>query len=249
MYKARLVSGDAMNYAEVEAVGSAVVEAPSWRVVTLKDSREQPPRYEVEFEYPFFVEVASDIREINDLERAVAVTRLQEFREGQFRAHAAEDDSPQSGSSFSSSFEVLCAAADVISIRHRLFHYGSGAAHPNHWTAVSNYQRNPVCAVQLRDLFSGVEYLSVLSRECIADLVEQKQLEEPTPDILVGAGPKEENFTRFNVSPEGLVINFDEYTVGSYVDGAFTVVIPRQAIAGILRPNAPISRYLLRVVG
>jgi hypothetical protein len=249
MYKARLGSGEAKRYVEAEAGGAAFEY--SWEVAILKEARDQPPHYEAELEYPRFLSPAGDIVEINDLERAAAIGRLQEFREGQLRDIdiASGDAISQFGSLMSSSFDVLCATPDIISIRQNVFHFGSGAAHPNHWTVVSNYQLNPVCRVQLRDLFSNDSFAAELSRHCISDLVAQRAFETATDDILNGAGPTEKNFTRFNVSPEGLVVNFDEYTVGSYAEGAFTVVIPRYALAGILRPNAPITRYLLRDIG
>lgn len=248
-YKARLISKHVTKNIDGTGNDASPTGTPLWQVAVVRE-RNQQLGYEVELEYPQFLEGAPDIGEVNDLERAAAVRRLQEFRESQFRARDdAEAGALPGRSQLSSSFEVMCIDNDVISIRHRIFHFGAGAAHPNHQTAVSNFQRNPTWAVTLRGLFEDVDYLGALSDYCIADLLEQRQISEPTAEILLGTAPKEENFARFCIAPVGLVITFDEYAVGSYSEGGFTVIIPRERLAGMLKQNAPISRYLRRDAG
>jgi len=148
-----------------------------------------------------------------------------------------DPDSPAPGPlTISIDYLVFHAEEGVISIRFIVDSY-LGGAHPSSHSVVLNYDLNAGTEIQLGDLFAaGSDYLGILSTYCRSDLTERELLmfEE-------GVLPTPENYQSWNISGQGLVINFDEYQVGPYAMGAQTVVVPYDALAEIIRPDGPLA--------
>jgi hypothetical protein len=133
-------------------------------------------------------------------------------------------------------YMVLHAEGGVISIRFIVDTY-FGGAHPNNQSSVLNYDLVSGKAINLADLFEpGADYLGALSAYCRRDLEDRDLLE-----FEDGVLPRPENYRSWNISPEGLVINFDAYQVGPYAMGAQRVVVPYSALESILRADDPIA--------
>jgi len=146
-------------------------------------------------------------------------------------------------SQLTSSYEVSCYTDAIVSIRYSIFHYGAGAAHPNHVTAVMNAQLRPMFPLALADLFKGKSaYLKTISNFCISSLAEAKGLAQPSDWILRGAGSDLQNFSRFNVTPLGLLITFDEYQVDCYAAGGSQVLIPKGLLTEYLNPACAVVK-------
>jgi hypothetical protein len=126
---------------------------------------------------------------------------------------------------------------EVVSIRFSFASYTWGA-HGSHWTETLNYLFNPARNLGLDEIFKDpTRGIKALSRFCITTL----STEEISPGmkrdkawVRRGAGPKNENFKRFNLTPYGLLISFDEYQVGPYVEGPSQVLVPLNQIGHLL---------------
>jgi hypothetical protein len=146
-------------------------------------------------------------------------------------------------SQLTSSYEISCQTEEIISIRFSVFHYGAGAAHPNHWTKVKNVQLRPLMPLGLADLFiPKTPFLKTISDYCISHLATEKGLSEASDWILQGAGPDVNNFLRFNITPEGLFISFDEYQVDCYAAGPGHVLIGRSLLREYLNPRCAVTQ-------
>ena len=81
--------------------------------------------------------------------------------------------------------------------------------------------------IKLEDVFlerSG--YLAEISRTAVKILEKKLGFYAKEAWIKEGAGPKEENFARFNLLPGAIIFYFEQYTVAPYAAGVQEVKIP-----------------------
>ena len=226
----------------VQSRGAAVKFAP--RQIVAANRRF---RYTVKAKYPQAVGAARDPRllKMNRELLAFVTSGVTEFK-GNFKTY--EKPMGPVGSYYESEYVVTLATNDLVSVAFGVSTYGEGAAHPNHNTVVFNYDLRAGRQLKLADLFKpNSDYLKVISDFAIKDLTEQIRGEmsgdDPDTDwIREGAGPKEENYQSWNLSPKGLEITFDPYQVASYAAGPHEVVIPLSALTDVIDPNGPLGR-------
>ncbi len=130
-------------------------------------------------------------------------------------------------------YEMHQNAEGFVSVFFNISTYYQGMAHPLPQSETVNYDLRRDQPLLLADLFNpGVDYLSILSKICIEDLKSQGVLEWDA-----GAGPDAANFKSWNITPDGLLINFDPYQVAAYAAGFQKVLIPWDILAGDLNPD------------
>jgi hypothetical protein len=156
---------------------------------------------------------------------------LDDFRQG------AVEVAAEPGSSIWITHTATVATEDLVSVLFYVDGYVVGAAHPFHYSYSLNYDVGQAQVVGLADLFRpDTDYLGVLSRYCLDNLAQQGVLEWEE-----GALPAPENYQQWNITPEGLLINFDEYTVAPYAAGPQSVVVPYALLEDILAPEGPLA--------
>jgi hypothetical protein len=221
------------------------VSGVKWRAEKIEESHTAYPPYELELEFPRFDPGDEEITWLNLLQRSRAVETLLKFRTLRLYPGLPEENWQQmvtAISTLSESFEISCFTVGFVSIRYSVFHYGAGAAHPNHYTRVANYQRMPLISLELEDIFMPDRtFLGELSAYCIRRLTQEKSEPEPSERILAGAGPEAKNFRNFNLTPDGLLLTFDEYQVGCYAEGAHHVFVPRDLFTAYVRPGCRVN--------
>jgi hypothetical protein len=126
----------------------------------------------------------------------------------------------------------------IVSIRFNKEYSYAGDAHPSHEVEVYNFNLMTGKKMQLADLFKPQsDYLKLLSTICYKEL--NKRFKTADEQVLEkGTAPKIENFDNWNLTPDGLLIIFDEYQVASYVDGQPEVFIPYKTLAKIILPSS-----------
>lgn len=145
------------------------------------------------------------------------------------------------GSSFDLQYSIIGQRADIWSIKLEIYVYSDGAAHPNGYSRTLNYDLSNGREITLDELFlSGSNYLQVLSDFCKTQL--------STRDIdfemfSAGADPLAENYQRWNISDEGLVITFDPYQVAAYAAGPQLVTIPFSELQSIINPQGALAVF------
>ncbi len=133
-------------------------------------------------------------------------------------------------STLSSTWEAFRATRDFISIRMTYGVYMSGAAHPNSFTRVINFDPRTGRDLALADLFRpGVDYLKVISAYCTQALQRRGVLDFPE-----GVEPKPENYANWNIGRNNLVITFDPYQVAPYAAGPQECQMPLSRLRPLL---------------
>jgi hypothetical protein len=129
---------------------------------------------------------------------------------------------------------------ELVSVLFYVDGYVMGAAHPFHYSHSMNYDTAAVRMLELEDLFRpGTDYLAVLSQYSLDDLERQGVLEWKE-----GALPLAENFQRWNITPQGLLVSFDEYMIAPYAAGPQEVLIPYEVLAPVADSEGPLAWFL-----
>jgi hypothetical protein len=128
----------------------------------------------------------------------------------------------------------------LVSIKFNISTYIVGAAHPNNFSMVLNYDLVQQKVLKLDGLFlPGSNYLQKLSEESLRIVSETGYMEWPE-----GAAPDPVNYRNWNITPDGLLITFDAYQVAPYAAGPQQALIPYAALEGLIDSAGPLGRFI-----
>lgn len=207
-----------------------------------EETADNPP-YTIKAQIPF-LEGSDDprVQNFNTLLKQVIQNEIDAFREGTLAF--ASNPPIAAGSSFDAGYAVMGQRGEIWSIKYDISFYSDGAAHPGHYSLVLNYDLADGSEMTLDELFiSGSNYLQLISDACKAEL-STRFINFEEDFFSAGADPLPENFTRWNLSNDGLVITFDEYQVAPYAAGPQVVTIPFSALQSIVNPNGALTLFL-----
>jgi hypothetical protein len=208
-------------------------------------------KYEIDAEYPQLTgSTDANFGKFNQAARGLVTKQVSEFRKQM--AESAGEENPvasETGSDLGASYTIALAKDDLISVQFDIGGYTAGAAHPNSYTDVINFDLRNGKQLKLSDLFKpGAKYLSALSTYCVQDL--RKQSRQKGEDGMLdddwiqrGAGPDANNFRSWTITKNGLGINFDSYQVGPYAAGPQHVLVPYSALKEIIKPDGPVAQF------
>ena len=144
------------------------------------------------------------------------------------------------GSTLDVKYTLLSQIDDLWSFKFDFSFYADGAAHPGLNSITLNYDLGQSKELALADLFlPNVNYLEAISRYCIAELSKQPFFDGPFSE---GAQPTAENYRNWNITPDGLMITFDEYQVAPYAAGPQKVIVPYSALQALINPEGPLGK-------
>ena len=213
-------------------------------------------RYEIDAEYPQLTGSTNpNFEKFNQNARALVMKKVSDFRkemapeEQADSGEAVAEPTPETmGSDLGVGYTVSLANDDLISIEFSVGSYYSGAAHPNSYTEVLNFDLKNGKVIRLSELFNpGAKYLQAISNYSIGDLKKQSKDKQGMLDddwIQRGAGPDAENYKSWTISRKGLSINFDAYQVGPYAAGPQQVFIPYTALKDLIKTDGPLQPFL-----
>lgn len=146
------------------------------------------------------------------------------------------------GSSLDIQYSLVGQRGDFWSIKFEIMGYADGAAHPYHYSITVNYDLEKGKEIVLDEIFlPGSNYLQKISELCKAELAARNIGFE---GFSQGADPLPENYQRWNVSDQGLMITFDEYQVAAYAAGPQVVVIPFGELGGLVDYQSSLAPFL-----
>lgn len=205
--------------------------------------------YEIDAHYPEITASNNpNMQKLNQLLRSFVTKQVAEFRKEMVPEAGAEPRPEGSmGSDINVAYTIALAQDDLASIEFDVGSYYQGAAHPNSFTEVINFDLKNGKQLKLGDLFKpGSKYLQAISAYCIADL--KKQAKAKGPDSMLddssiqnGAGPTAKNYQSWTITKKGLGINFDSYQVAPYAAGPQFVMVPFSAIKEHVNPDGPLA--------
>jgi hypothetical protein len=159
-----------------------------------------------------------------------------------FRQSFLQNTAPivNNGSSLDVTYTLLSQIADIWSLKLDFSFYSDGAAHPGLYSITVNYDLGQGRELTLADLFlPNSNYLEVISNYCIAELSKQPFFDVPFSE---GAKPTLENYRNWNITPDGLLITFDEYQVAPYAAGPQKVRVPYHELQTVINPQGPLGQ-------
>jgi Protein of unknown function (DUF3298)/Deacetylase PdaC len=206
--------------------------------------------YEIAVQYPQLNGGNNpNFEKFNQLVRGTVMKKVTEFKKN-MQPEEGEEPRPEGsmGSDLSIGYKVALARDDLISIQFDVGSYYQGAAHPNSYTEVVNYDLKNGKQLKLSDLFKpGAKYLQPIATYCIADLKKQQATEKgkalSDSEIDTGAAAVPKNYQSWTITRTGLGINFDAYQVGPYAAGPQFVMVPYSAIKDVINPEGPIGQF------
>lgn len=205
--------------------------------------------YEIAAQYPQLTGGNNpNFEKFNQTARAIVTQKVAGFKKD-LAPEEGEEPPPEGsmGSSLNIGYQVVLAQDDLVSVEFDIGSYYQGAAHPNSYSDVINYDLKNGKQLKLSDLFKpGAKYLQTISAYCIADL--KKQSQEKKIDLLAeqiaeGAGASAKNYQNWNITKTGLDINFDAYQVGPYAVGPQAVHVPYATLKDLINPEGPVGQF------
>ncbi len=207
-------------------------------------------RYQLSAEYPELTgSIGAGHGKFNREVKALVQKKVSAFKKDVAGPDGDEGAGETMGNDLEISYAVAVANDDLVSIEFEVGSYYSGAAHPNSYSEVVNYDLKNGKLLSLGDLFQpGTKYLEAIASYCIEDLKRQSKamgsnsmLDDET--IETGAAPKAENYESWTITRKGLAITFDAYQVGPYAAGPQHVVIPYSVIQNIANPQGALAQF------
>ena len=209
-------------------------------------------KYEIDAEYPQLTgSTDPNFEKFNQAARGLVTKQVSGFRKQMTENAGAENPvDSETGSDLGAGYTIALAQDNLISVQFDIGGYSAGAAHPNSYTDVINFDLRNGRQLKLSDLFKpGAKYLAALSSYCVQDL--KKQSKKKGADGLLdddwiqrGAGSDANNFRSWTITKKGLGINFDSYQVGPYAAGPQYVLVPYTALKEIIKPDGPVAQFL-----
>jgi hypothetical protein len=219
--------------------------------ITSKQIKESNKKlmYEIAAQYPQITGGNNpNFEKFNQAARALVTGKVGGFKKD-MQPQAGEEVEPRPegsmGSDLSVGYEVMMAQDDLVSVKFDISSYYQGAAHPNSFSDVLNYDLKNGKQLKLGDLFKpGAKYLQALATYCLADLKKQAETKGLLEDqIQSGAAAKAQNYQSWNITKRGLGINFDSYQVGPYAAGPQFVLVPYSSLKDLINPEGPIAQF------
>jgi hypothetical protein len=147
-------------------------------------------------------------------------------------------------------YDVRHATNELVSIEFWVSTYEHGAAHPNSYSKVINFDLKQGRLLELSDLFQpNANYLEAIATHSINDL--KKRNKEAGEDAMLtdedideGASAKADNYRSWNITSKGLLITFDAYQVGPYAAGPQWALVPYAALKEIIRTDGPLASFV-----
>ncbi len=143
------------------------------------------------------------------------------------------------------SYEVGLAKNAIISIHFDEGLFIAGSAHPGSNSRSLTLDLHTGEELWLSDFFDPKSnFLDTISHYCIADLIAQGCVNDFA--LTDGASPTKENYEKFTLDEQSLIITFDVYQVDSYGDapGGYEVDIPWAKLKNVLKKNGSIESLL-----
>jgi len=143
------------------------------------------------------------------------------------------------GSSLDETYTLISQIGDLWSLKFDFQFYSDGAAHPGLYSITLNYDLGQGRELGLGDLFlpnSG--YLEAIANYCVSELSKQPGFDEPWSE---GAKPTPENYDKWNITPDGLLITFDMYQVAPGASGPIQVLVPYDQLQTVIDPYGPLA--------
>jgi Protein of unknown function (DUF3298)/Deacetylase PdaC len=207
--------------------------------------RSKEMNYEIAANYPQLTGGNNpSFEKFNQAARALVTKKVAGFKKDLVNDEGYDPDSM--GSDLSVGYTLVLAQDDLVSIKFEMGSYYEGAAHPNSYSDVLNYDLKNGKQLKLADLFKpGAKFLQAIATYSIGDLKKQAKDKGLVDELIEsGAAPEAKNYVSWNITKKGLGINFDPYQVGPYAAGPQYVLVPYSTLKDLINPDGAIAQFV-----
>jgi hypothetical protein len=202
---------------------------------------EEKDFYIINVQYPQFSNMASKENQdkLNGKLNNFVLEAIREFKERAGKSEIFEGMK----NGFYADYIVNFFSEKYLSLKLDVSGYYSGAAHPNNYALVFNYDIENGRYLELDDMFNpDSDYLNVianLSRQGLFEILKDNDLEALGTGIEAGTAPEQGNYQKFGFSDYGFIVYFDADQVAPYAFGPQTVEISFTELADYFSPASP----------
>jgi len=208
--------------------------------------RSKEMNYEIAANYPQLTGGNNpNFEKFNQAARALVSKKVAGFKKDLQNDEGYEPLPDSMGSDLSVGYTVVLAQDDLVSIKFEVGSYYQGAAHPNSYSDVLNYDLKNGKQLKLADLFKpGARFVQAIAIYSIGDLKKQAKDKGLLDDMIEsGAAPVAKNYLSWNITKKGIGINFDPYQVGPYAAGPQYVIVPYTTLKDLINPEGPVAQF------
>lgn len=156
---------------------------------------------------------------------------------------SSQDKKASAGNELNLDYQIIWISPKYMSFRIYVLTYLAGQAHPVTKFQSINYNMNTQQVLKLADLFNkDSKYLDTLvtqSRVLLEKTIISTDADKDAAEKWIEAGTeaKEENFSTWNLTDEGLMITFQPMQVTDYAQGKQQVIIPYNVLQSEFKPE------------
>jgi len=208
--------------------------------------RSKEMNYEIAANYPQLTGGNNpNFEKFNQAARALVSKKVAGFKKDLQNDEGYEPLPDSMGSDLSVGYTVVLAQDDLVSIKFEVGSYYQGAAHPNSYSDVLNYDLKNGKQLKLADLFKpGARFVQAIAIYSIGDLKKEAKDKGLLDDMIEsGAAPVAKNYLSWNITKKGIGINFDPYQVGPYAAGPQYVIVPYTTLKDLINPEGPVAQF------
>jgi len=214
---------------------------------SIKRSREGIRSYEISVDYPEIKERTPQTLRFNRWIREKVLADTQRFKRLEQRAEAHDRKRKLEPARITEGleiwFDVYYADENLISLRLTHSVMALGQMHPIDYYETINYDLQRGRILQQQELFKR-GYLKVFSQYSRTFIRHTYDLTGTTDDWLdEGTKPRQTNFPNWNIVPDGVLVAFEDYQIGSHSFGQLELIIPYTELKGVLRPNRFVREF------
>ncbi len=197
------------------------------------------PKYEIQAVWPNLAESTAHSQLFNQAIDTMVQTAQVEFMDN-VTSQPVPEDQGTATSTLAIDYDLTYAGQGLYSVQLVATQYIAVSVHPFTTSHTLNFDANQGVFLKLSDLFlPGSGFMQAILGQVDLALVERGFDYQPGTAADVMA-----NRENWNLFPEGLRINFDEYEVAPYAAGPQYVLIPWINLAQWLKPQGPAGIFI-----
>lgn len=215
--------------------------ATKYEIITrsIKRSRNGTRSYEISVDYPEIKERTPQILRFNRWMKRKILADVHRFRGLEERAEVRDRKRKLEPAPITEGleiwFDIYYADQNLVSMRLTHSVMALGQMHPIDYYETINYDLQRGRALNRHDIFK-TGYLKVFSQYSRSFVRNTYDLTGTTDDWLnEGTEPKPTNFPNWIIVPDGILIAFEDYQIGSHSFGQLELIIPYTELKGVLR--------------
>jgi hypothetical protein len=197
--------------------------------------------YEISVDYPEIKERTFQAERFNHWMRRKMVAEVKRFERLERSAEAHDRKKKLDPAPISEGLKIWVdlyyAEKRFISLRLTYSVMALGQTHPIDYYETINYDLQRGRVLKQQDIFKQ-GYLKAFSNYSRAYISNTFDLSGTNDDWLNrGTEARQKNFPNWNIVPDGILIAFEDYQIGSHSFGQVELIIPYAQLKTVLRPN------------